>query len=354
MVRKTWIVLLLTRLWMTSAPMRLLDTASLSMSSKKISPGALNCWRTMSCIRRYELETSRWSSGRLRGSLRAGLKAPAIGLQRHSQRHCCRRAIQNLENSSQRRSRKLNLRGVRQFQEATIRPDLTTIVVVGDVSADEARTVIEKWFGGWKAVGPTPNTILPPVPLNKASSVHIPDPGATQDSVIIAEQLDLNRFDPDYYPLQLGNTILGGNSEGTRLYQDLRQVSGYVYNVDLDLDASETRAVYSISYGSAQENTWKARALIQRDIEQMRSGEVSPDELHQAKAFLLRQIPLSASSEEEVAEDLLDRAETGLPLDEPIREVRKYLDVNASEIRAAFAKRIRPDDFVQVVRGPSF
>jgi zinc protease len=94
--------------------------------------------------------------------------------------------------------------------------------------------------------------------------------------------------------------------------------------------------------------------LIQRDIERMRTGEVSADELHQAKAFLLRQIPLSASSEEEIAGDLLDRAETGLPLDEPIREVEKYLDINAGEIRAAFAKRIRPDDFVQVVRGPSF
>jgi zinc protease len=249
--------------------------------------------------------------------------------------------------------RKVNLGAVRQFQEATIRPDLTTIVVVGDISPDEARAVIEKSFGGWKAAGPIPNTILPPVPINKASSVDIPDPGAIQDSVILAEQLDLNRFDPDYYPLQLGNTILGGNSEGTRLYHDLRQVSGYVYNVDLDLDASETRAVYSISYGSGRENTRKAKALIQRDIEEMRTGEVSAGELHQAKAFLLRQIPLSASSEEEVAEDLLDRAEIGLPLDEPDREIGKYLNVTAAEIRAAFAKRIRPDDFVQVVRGPS-
>jgi zinc protease len=249
--------------------------------------------------------------------------------------------------------KKVNLNAVRQFQAATMRPDLTTIVVVGDVSPDEARAVIEQWFGGWKAVGPTPHTILPPVPLNKTSSVHVPDPGATQDSVIIAEQLDLNRFDPDYYPLQLGNTILGGNSEATRLYHDLRQVAGYVYGVDLALDASETRAVYSISYGSAQENTLKARALIQQDVEQMRTDEVSPDELHQAKAFLLRQIPLNEASEDEIAEGLLARAETGLPLDEPIRQVEKYLNVTASEIRAAFAKRIRPDDFVQVVRGPS-
>jgi zinc protease len=249
--------------------------------------------------------------------------------------------------------KKVYLGAVRQFQEAAIRPDLTTIVVVGDISPEEARTVIEKWFGGWKAVGRTPNTILPPVPINKASSVHIPDPGATQDSVILAEQLALNRFDPDYYPLQLGNTILGGNSEGTRLYHDLRQVSGYVYDVDLDLDASETRAVYSISYGSGGENTRKASALIRKDIEQMRTVEVSAGELHQAKAYLLRQIPLSASSEEEVAEDLLDRAEMGLRLDEPNREIGKYLIVSTGEIRAAFTKQIRPDDFVQVVRGPS-
>jgi zinc protease len=93
--------------------------------------------------------------------------------------------------------------------------------------------------------------------------------------------------------------------------------------------------------------------LIEQDIEQMQTEEVSAEELHQAKAFLLRQIPLNESSEEEIAKGLLARAEAGLPLDEPIRDADKYLTVNAAEIRAVFAKRIRPDDFVQVVRGPS-
>jgi zinc protease len=67
----------------------------------------------------------------------------------------------------------------------------------------------------------------------------------------------------------------------------------------------------------------KARALVQQDVEQMRTDEVSADDLHQAKTFLLRQIPLGESSEEEIAGDLLARAETGLPLDEPIREVKQ-------------------------------
>jgi zinc protease len=248
---------------------------------------------------------------------------------------------------------KVSLEEVRQCQARTVRPDLATIVIVGDVTPEEARSVVERWFGNWKADGPTPRTVLPPVPMNKAASVEILDPGTQQDSVIIAELLDLDRFNPEYYALQLGNTVLGGNSEASRLYHDLRQVTGYVYSVDLDLDASATRAVYSITYGADPENTLKAKALVERDIEQMRTSEVSANELHQAKAFLLRQIPLSESSEEEVAEGLLARAEVGLPLDEPVREVEKYLNLTAGDVREAFAKRIRPADFVQVVRGPA-
>jgi zinc protease len=248
---------------------------------------------------------------------------------------------------------KINLDQVKQYFAATIRPDLTTIVVIGDVSPEEAKAVIEKWFGDWKAVGPKPNTILPKVPLNKVSASNVPDPEAIQDSVILSEQLELNRFDPDYYPLQLGNHVLGGGFYATRLYHDLRQVTGYVYNVDVHLKASETRASYSVTYGCDPQNVSKARALIQRDLVQMRTEDVPANELHQAKALLLRQIPLSESSEDAVAEGFLRRAEIGLPVDEPIRAAKTYSELTAGEVKAAFARKISTEDFVQVVRGPA-
>ena len=241
---------------------------------------------------------------------------------------------------------------VKQCHDATVRPDLTTIVVIGDVSTEEARIVIEKWFGDWKAVGPKPNTTLPAVLPNKPSAVNVSDAEAIQDTVTLAEQLPLNRFDPDYYSLQLGNHVLGGGFYATRLYHDLRQVSGYVYSVDASLGASESRASYSITYGCNPENVSKARALIERDLGQMRTENVSAGELHQAKALLLRQIPLSESSEDAVAEGLLKRAEIGLPLDEPIRAAKRYFELDAIQVKNAFAKHIRADDFVQVVRGP--
>lgn len=247
---------------------------------------------------------------------------------------------------------KVNLDAVKQYFAATVRPDLTTIVVIGDVSPEEAKAVIERWFGDWKAIGPKPNTTLPAVSVNKASASNVPDPEAVQDSVVLAEQLDLNRFDPDYYPLQLGNHVLGGGFYATRLYHDLRQVAGYVYNVDVGLNASETRASYSVTYGCDPQNVSKARALIQRDLDQMRTEDVPPNELHQAKALLLRQIPLHESSEEAVADGFLHRAEIGLPLDEPIRAAETYSKLSAAEVKAAYARKIHTGEFVQVVRGP--
>ena len=248
---------------------------------------------------------------------------------------------------------KLTLDAVKQYHDATVRPDLTTIVVVGDVTADEAQAVIEKWFGNWKATGPKPNTTLPAIPVNKASASAVPDPEAVQDTVTLAEQLNLNRFDPDYYPLQLGNHVLGGGFYATRLYHDLRQVNGYVYSVDVSLSASKTRASYSVNYGCDPDKVSKARALIVRDLEQMRTEDVSESELHQAKALLLRQIPLSTASEDAVAGALLARAQIGLPLDEPVNAARKYLALTADDVRKAFERQVNTDNLVQVVRGPA-
>ena len=246
----------------------------------------------------------------------------------------------------------ITLDDVKRYHAATIRPELTTIVVIGDVSFDDARSVVEKWFGDWQAKGPTPDTTLPSVPLNKPSAVNVADPEAVQDTVFLVQQLNLNRFEPDYYPLQLGNHVLGGGFYATRLYRDLRQKAGYVYTVDVNLEASKTRATYAVTYGCDPDNVLKARALIRNDLDQMRTQNVSADELRQAKALLLRQIPLSESSEDAVAGGLLARAELGLPLDEPSRAAGQYNEINADDVRAAFFKWVRPDDFVQVVRGP--
>jgi zinc protease len=248
----------------------------------------------------------------------------------------------------------LTLGDVKQYYAKTFRPDLTTIVVIGDITADEAKRVMDKWFGGdWKASGAKPEVTLPRVPVNPVSVVNVPDPSQLQNSVNLSEIAEITRFDADYYPLQLGNHVLGGGFYATRLYHDLRQVNGYVYNVDVRLNASKTRTVYTVTYGCDPANVSKARQLIERDLTAMQKENVTPEELQQAKALVLRQLTLAESSEDAVAGALLARAQLGLPLDEASRGAKRYFALTADEVRLAFEKWIRPNGFVQVVRGPA-
>ena len=246
----------------------------------------------------------------------------------------------------------LTLADIKDYYARVFRPDMTTIAVIGDITPEEARPVFEKWFGGWKAAGPKPDTALPAVPANGPAAINVPDSTQVQDSVDLSEEVGINRFHPDYYALQLGDRVLGGGFYATRLYRDLRQKTGYVYNVDNALRATETRATYSVTYGCDAENVSKARLLIEQDLAAMRSDIVTDAELQQAKALLLRQATLSESSEETVARGLVARSLLGLPLDEPTQAAQRYYALTADDVRAAFEKWIRPGRFVQVVRGP--
>ena len=194
----------------------------------------------------------------------------------------------------------LTLGNVRDYYRHVFRPDLTTIVVVGNVSPEQAKSVIEKWFGDWTATGPKPETVPPPVPANAPSVTAVPDKSRVQDKVVLAETLGLNAR-PDFYALRLGNLVLGGGFYATRLYRDLRKDNGLVYAVDSSFNIGKTRAMYEVEFGCDPPNVSKARAIIERNLKDMQTKPVSADELQQAKAEWLREIPLSESSTGDIA-----------------------------------------------------
>jgi zinc protease len=139
------------------------------------------------------------------------------------------------------------------------------------VTPERAKAAIKRYFGGWKASGPTPNTLLPPVPPNPPSVAAVPDVSRIQDKVMLAETLGLTRTSPDYYSLKLGNHVLGGGFYATRLYQDLRQKTGLVYFVSVGVSADQTRAIYSIDYGCNPDNVSKARSIVDQNLLKMTS-----------------------------------------------------------------------------------
>jgi zinc protease len=247
----------------------------------------------------------------------------------------------------------LTLEDVRRYFESVFRPDLTTIVVIGDVTPARAQTAIERYFGDWQAGGPRPEILLPAVPASRPSRTHVPDRSRLQDKVTLAETLGLTRSDPDYYALQLGNRILGGSFYSTRLYRDLREQTGLVYYVDSSFDVGRTRALYTVEYACDPPNVGKARAIVERNLRAMRTATVTPLELHRAKASALREIPLAESSLVSIATSLLALATRDLPLDEPTVAAHRYLELTADQIRAAFARWIEPGNLAQVTVGPA-
>ena len=178
-------------------------------------------------------------------------------------------------------------------------------------------------------------------------------PTRVQDSVVLAHTLAINRADPDFYALQLGNSVLGGGFYSTRLSVDLRKNAGLVYSVGSSFAIGRTRGSYAVQYASDPQNVSKAAALAVNDIRAMQTAPVSDEELSRSKMLLLRQIPLGEDSINDIAAGLLGRIDLDLPLDEPQRAARRFIDLTPAEVQAAFKKWLRPDDLVRVTQGPA-
>jgi zinc protease len=287
-------------------------------------------------------------------SLVAGqLKSPGYHFSRSLAENLYPRSDATLRQPTPESIASLNLSDVRGYYQKVFRPDLATIVVIGSITPDKAKSTIEKYFGTWKAQGKKPSTELPPVPQNHAATTAVPDPSRVQTLVVLAQTLGLTRSNPDYYSLQVGNHVLSGAFYATRLYRDLRERTGLVYTVESALDVKRTRGSFEVVYACDPPNVAKARGIIEQNLREMQTSPVTPEELRQAKMILVREIPLSESSTDDIAGKMLHYSLEGLPLDESTRAAKRYLGATSTQVMKAFSKWIRPSDLVQVTLGPS-
>ncbi len=286
-------------------------------------------------------------------SLSGELKSPAYLTQRALREALYPKNDPSLREAAPETVKKLTLSDVREYYTRVFRPDLTTIVIAGNVAPSQARAVVEKYFGAWKAYGAKPAIELPPVPINKPSTVSVADASRSQDQVTLAQTIGINRIHPDYYKLVLGNHVLSGGFYASRLYHDLREQRGLVYNVESFIEAKKTRSIFGVVFASDPQNVFKARALVEQNIRDMQATPATEEELLQAKILLLRRLPLSEASVDGLAEGLLFRSLEDIPLDEPVIAGKHYLETSGEQVRDAFAKWIRSDNFVQVTMGPN-
>jgi zinc protease len=248
--------------------------------------------------------------------------------------------------------RSLTLDDVRTYYKTVFRPDLATLVVIGNVDPQTAKDIIGKYFGGWTAAGAKPDTDLPAAPPNTAQSISVPDTSRVQDNVFLAQNMALTRSDPDYYALQLGNAVLAGGFYASRLSIDLRKTSGLVYSVNANLESGRTRSAFLIDYACDPDKVSKAAQIAALDIRKMQTDPVGAEELARAKAALLREMPLEEASINEIAHAFALRRDLNLPLDEPTIAARRYIALTSGDVQTAFQKWMRPNDLVRASQGP--
>lgn len=247
----------------------------------------------------------------------------------------------------------LSLADVKDYFAKVYRPDMTTMVIVGDVTPAQAKSEVEKYFGGWKATGPRPDVVPKPVPANPAGYTVVPNAYASQDQVFMGQMLDLNIHNPDRYALELGNQVLGGNGFASRLMVDIRVKHGYAYGAGSFMNFERSRSILYVYYGSDASKVKPVDQLVLQNLDEMRNSPVKADELLNAKQAQIRSIPLGVSSVNNIARSLLGWSINGEPLDEPMVAAKHYLNLTAAQVQDAFKKYVKPANLVQVVQGPT-
>jgi zinc protease len=242
---------------------------------------------------------------------------------------------------------------VKTYYAGVYRPDMTSVVVIGDITPEQARATFEKYFGEWKAQGPKPDVTLPAVPKNAPASFNVPDAARVQSQVNLAQVLDLKRADPDWATLQVGNNILGGGGFGSLLMNDIRVKHGYVYDVRSSIDSYKNRAEFTISYACDPNRIVPAQYLAIADLRSLQNGNISANDLQKSKAMLISDVPLRQQSFEGVSSQLLRFDSLGLPLNQATLDAQRELAATAQSVQSALKKWINPDRFVRVVQGPA-
>ena len=248
--------------------------------------------------------------------------------------------------------RALSLGDVETAYAKTFRPDLTTIAIVGDITPERARALIEHAFGGWQAAGARPNVFPAPVANNASAAANVPATGRLQDTVILQETLPLTLDDRDRGALEVANAVLSGDFSSI-LIRDMRVTTGYVYSVGSRLAAGKSRSLFQVQYACAPQNFSKAQAVLERDLRMLQNQTIPDERLQRAKSHLVSGVTLDSASYDSLARRLLANASVGLAADYDFALAHDELAATPVSVRDAMARYIRPSGFVRTVEGPA-
>jgi zinc protease len=174
----------------------------------------------------------------------------------------------------------------------------------------------------------------------------------SEQTHLLLGQPGLSRDDPDYFPLYVGNHILGGNGLISRLAQNIREDQGLAYSVYSYFIPMHQRGPYIVGLQTRNAQASRAQKLALDTLRDFIEQGPTDDELRAAKNNITGGFPLRIDSNDKIADNLLSMAFYDLPLDYLDTFSGKVAAVTAGQIRDAFQRRIDLRHWVQVRVGP--
>ncbi|HTR84245.1 MAG TPA: pitrilysin family protein [Reyranella sp.] len=221
------------------------------------------------------------------------------------------------------------------------------ISAVGDIDAGELGRELDRTFGGLPAR--TAKPALPDwTPPARPRTIVVQRP-VPQSSVLMAMPA-LNRDDPDWYAALVMTQILGGGQQ-SRLFDEVREKRGLAYGVSASLRSYAKASVLMISTASANEKVAEAIDVIGKQLERMRSGDVTADELADAKTYLSGSLALSLDSSGAVSNMLQSFQVDRLPRDYFVKRADLIAAVTAADVHRVAGRILREQALTTVVVG---
>ncbi len=222
------------------------------------------------------------------------------------------------------------------------------VALMGDVSRQQAEAIAQQLTAQLPQGGAS--AALAPVTLKiAASEQRIPHP-ASQSHILMGAP-GIARNDPDYFPLYVGNYILGGGGFVSRLMNEVREKRGMAYSVYSYFMPMQQPGAFQIGLQTKKEQADEALQLVRQTVRTFVDDGVTAQELRAAKQNIIGGFPLRIDSNKKILDYLSVIGFYHLPLtylDDFTANVDK---VTTAQIRDAFRRRVHPDAMATVIVG---
>jgi predicted Zn-dependent peptidase len=190
---------------------------------------------------------------------------------------------------------------LRRFYETYYRPNNAALIVSGDVRPDMLLPQLERAFANWKSATIPAINVNGQLPARDKATIYLVDKPQAAQSVIAIGQIGVARSTPDYFPLLVMNTLLGGQFT-SRVNLNLREDKGYTYGARTSFDYRSGPGPFIATAGVQTAVTKESVAEFLKELRGIRGARpVSSAELEYAKQALIRGFPRSFETPEQIS-----------------------------------------------------